>query len=73
MNDKQASRGQGKPQKPRPFCYWTDEAKGHKGYTCIEDAWRTDCDNLFQFNDAGPRENGFTFCPYCGSPLKVKS
>jgi uncharacterized Zn-finger protein len=22
------------------------------------------------FNDYGPKENGFKFCPYCGKPLK---
>lgn len=56
-------------QKPRPPCYWTLEPQG---YSLDDDAWRTDCDNLFQFTADGPRENGFTFCPYCGHHLKVK-
>ncbi len=43
--------------------------------TCIwsEDAasWQAGCDSWksFQFEDAGPEENGFTHCPYCGKTL----
>lgn len=47
----------------KPFCDWTDDKFG---------TWLTSCDNLFQFTADGPRENGFTFCPYCGHHLKVK-
>lgn len=54
-------------QKPRPFCYWTEEMQTENA------AWETDCDNLFEFTFDGPWENGFTFCPYCGLPLKVRA
>lgn len=33
-------------------------------------AYATSCNNYFQFNDGGPTENGFKFCPYCGKELK---
>ena len=29
-------------------------------------AYKTDCDNLFQFTNGGVDENHFKFCPYCG-------
>jgi len=28
------------------------------------------CDHLFVFNDGGPVENDFRYCPYCGLELK---
>ena len=30
----------------------------------------TSCNNYFQFNDGGPIDNGFKFCPYCGAELE---
>jgi hypothetical protein len=33
------------------------------------DSWESGCGNLFVFNDGGPVDNGFAFCPYCGSEL----
>lgn len=45
-----------------PKCEWIDSH---------EDGWTTDCGNAFVFNDEGPTENGFKFCPYCGKPLEV--
>ena len=30
------------------------------------------CGEAFRFDDGGPIDNGFKFCPYCGSPLKEK-
>jgi hypothetical protein len=32
-------------------------------------AYKTDCDNLFQFTNDGVKENHFKFCPYCGKPI----
>lgn len=32
-------------------------------------AWDTECGERFQFNEGGPPENGFGFCPYCGKNL----
>jgi len=49
---------------PRP-CTWTqndDEDDSYWAAAC--------CDHLFVFNDGGPVENGFAFCPYCGRELK---
>ena len=34
-------------------------------------AWDTECGERFQFNEGGPPENGFGFCPYCGEKMKV--
>lgn len=33
--------------------------------------WNTTCKKQFVFNDDGPHENGFKFCPYCGKPLEA--
>ena len=45
---------------PRP-CTWTQNEDG---------VYETNCDNMFVFNDGGPVENGFRYCPYCGLELK---
>jgi hypothetical protein len=45
-----------------PKCEWLLSAD--------EDAWRTDCGEMFQFAEGGPQENGFKFCCYCGQPLR---
>jgi len=34
-----------------------------------ESFYESECANAFEFNDAGPKENGFRFCPYCGKPI----
>ena len=44
------------------FCQWA-----------FNDCWNTDCGNAFFFDTAGPRENNFAFCPYCGKRLDVIS
>ena len=31
----------------------------------------TECGNAFQFIDGEPSDNGFKYCPYCGSDIKV--
>ena len=38
-------------------CEWKEDG---------EDCFATTCKNLFEFNDGGPVQNGFEFCPYCG-------
>lgn len=44
-----------------PECIWEyDEFSG---------TWVTECGEMFTFNDAGPKENGFSYCPYCGLSL----
>jgi hypothetical protein len=30
----------------------------------------TECGHAFEFNEAGPVENGFRFCPYCGKQVE---
>lgn len=46
-----------------PTCLWIEDMQ-------VDDvAWQTDCGNLFQFTADGPKENAFTFCPYCGGAL----
>ena len=41
-------------------CRWVEDWEG---------AWDTDCDNRFLFNEGGPCEDSFDFCPYCGKKL----
>ena len=43
-------------------CEWSEDDDG---------VWETGCLNKFVFNDGGPPENDFEFCPYCGKQLKV--
>ena len=42
------------------LCRWTEDPDGF---------WETDCGNAHAFNDGGPDENQFRFCPYCGKTL----
>ena len=46
--------------------------KWHKNGFHMEEHnyWETGCDNLFQFNNDGPKKNHFKFCPYCGKPIE---
>lgn len=46
---------------PRTRCLWAEDEGG---------VYTTACDHAFEFIDAGPRENGFGFCPYCGLKLE---
>ena len=43
------------------LCTWTENEDG---------VYETNCDNMFVFNDGGPVENGFRYCPYCGRELR---
>ena len=43
-------------------CHWRPEDEDCQ-------IFETDCLNSFMFNDGGPVENGFRFCPYCGNKL----
>ena len=50
-----------------------ERLKDDKRCTWIENddgVWETKCDELFEFNEGGPPENRFEFCPYCGKNLK---
>jgi len=47
---------------PCYLCVWREDEDG---------SWWSDCDNGFIFNDAGPHENKFEFCPYCGKEITV--
>jgi len=42
------------------WCAWIPDADG---------VFETTCKHLFEFNDGGPEDNGFKFCPYCGKML----
>jgi hypothetical protein len=46
-----------------PTCLWTAQEEGSY--------WITQCANAHYFIDAGPLENHYHFCPYCGKPLFV--
>ena len=49
----------------KAVCSWdcADEDASH---------YETTCGHAFGFNDDGPKENGFHFCPYCGGRLVSK-
>ena len=34
--------------------------------------YETGCGQAFTFNDGGPAENNFNFCPYCGKPIETQ-
>lgn len=42
-------------------CKWTQEDEGSH--------YSSDCGMHFIFEEDGPTENGFKFCPKCGKPL----
>lgn len=44
------------------ICEWNEDEDG---------VWVTECQELFEFNECGPQENGFKFCPYCGKKLNI--
>lgn len=43
-------------------CFWGTDGE--------ESFWETQCGHAFEFNDGGPKDNGFFYCPYCGHPLR---
>jgi len=44
-------------------CVWSqDEEEGQD--------WSSSCGTTFNFNDDGPSENAFHFCPNCSKPLE---
>ena len=48
-------------------CTWTPDEDG-VWWSCDD---MDTCEHAFVFNDGGPIENHFKFCPYCGNPLVV--
>jgi hypothetical protein len=49
---------------PDGDCTWKSDDDGN---------YDTGCKNRFVFMDAGPVENGFEFCPYCGRILLINN
>jgi len=49
-----------------PVCMWTQD-----GMSEYDSFWESDCRNAFQFNEGSPKDNGFKFCPYCGSSIEI--
>jgi hypothetical protein len=62
-----AERGKNKERplsvRQHEICRWREDVDA--------ELWTTDCGNTFCFIDAGPKENGMTFCCYCGKKLKA--
>lgn len=48
-----------------PACNWSIDDNGG------DSVYETGCGHAFEFNEAGPEENGFAFCGYCGKSLHV--
>jgi len=47
-------------------CTWSQ-------YDEDEDYWETACGHAFSISDGGtPTDNDFSFCVFCGSPLKSR-
>ena len=46
---------------PDEACLWGQDEDG---------VWETSCGHAFEFNDGGPTDNAFLFCPYCGKQIK---
>jgi len=54
---------QGAKCRHRPHsCRWCQDDDG---------TWQSGCGLLFCFDNDGPSENGFRFCPFCGRPMLV--
>ena len=49
---------------PTKSCTW--ERSG------LENAWETDCSNMYNIFDGSPLENNMKFCCFCGLPIKEK-
>ena len=47
-----------------PICIWTENDDG---------AFETSCGEAFEFTNAGPKENKFRHCPYCGKRLDTQN
>ena len=46
-------------------CVWAEDSDGNWSACDAPEGGR----NAFYFEDEGPDENGFNFCPYCGRKL----
>lgn len=49
---------------PAQACAWK--------YDDIDDYYATGCAEAQCFNDGGPTENNYRFCPYCGLKIEVQ-
>ena len=45
------------------FCIWK--------YLETQNFWATKCNRTYQFQDGGPLQNAFLFCPYCGEAIVI--
>ena len=48
-------------------CKWFNDENEDEAY-----AWESACGMLFIFNDEGPIENGFKYCPKCSKEIEVE-
>ena len=39
-------------------CMWSEDG--------CSSPWASACGHYFEFNEGGPTDNGFKFCPFCG-------
>ena len=53
-------------------CEWKHSAGYEENTWNDSDVWFTACDNAFEFNEGGPKENHFKYCCYCGGELIQK-
>ncbi len=37
-----------------------------------DSVYNTGCGQRFEFDEGGPKDNRFNYCPYCGKPIVEK-
>lgn len=45
------------------------KADGSCGWHWDDPCYASECGHLFEFNNDGPAENSFRFCPFCGKAI----
>jgi hypothetical protein len=48
----------------KTFCTWTPAEEGYP------EEYESGCGERHWFNNGGPEENNFEYCPFCGKELK---
>lgn len=57
------------------MCFWRERADSPKPKPCVwteVEHWESACGYAFIFNDDGPVDSNWKFCPKCGKPLIEK-
>ena len=52
-----------RPTEAKKKCYWTDQSDFDMG------TYETSCKEMWAFTQDGIKENGITYCPFCGCTI----